>query len=151
MPQRPIRSLAVVGVLALGDYVLWNWSVGANHDVVALVAGVTLIPLLIALTWLVVVALARLLAHIAQRSGTKGAGAGGRAAGRNARAGGRHRRSRVGVAAARTSDTRAVAAANAQTASPAGSYPALGNPATATPGLTGTESAAASPSSKLAA
>ena len=67
MPQRPIRSLAVVGVLALGDYVLWNWSVGANHDVVALVAGMTLIPLLIALTWLVVVAVARLLAHAAQR------------------------------------------------------------------------------------
>lgn len=77
MPQRPIRSLAVVGVLALGDYMLWNWSVGANHDIVALVAGVTLIPLLIALAWLVVVAVARLLAHAAHRPRARGAGARG--------------------------------------------------------------------------
>ena len=79
MPQRPIRSLAVVGVLALGDYVLWNWSVGANHDVIALVAGVTLIPLLIAFAWLAVVAAARLLAHAAHRPRARGAGARGAA------------------------------------------------------------------------
>ncbi len=66
MPQRPIRSLAVVGVLALGDYLLWNWSLGANHDVVALVAGMILIPLLIALAWLAVVAIVRLLARAAK-------------------------------------------------------------------------------------
>ncbi len=113
MPQRPIRSLAVVGLLALGDYMLWNWSVGANHDVVALVAGVTLIPLLIALAWLVMVALGRLLAHLAHRP-------------------------------------RASAATS--TAEP---HLALGdpNPATATvaAGRAGSESTAASPSSKLAA
>ena len=57
---------------------LWNWSVGANHDVIALVAGVTLIPLLIALAWLVVVAIARFLAHVAQRSRATGSGARGR-------------------------------------------------------------------------
>jgi hypothetical protein len=68
VPQRPIRSLAVVGVLALGDYLLWKWSLGANHDVVALVSGMTLIPLLIALAWLTVVAGVRLLASLARRS-----------------------------------------------------------------------------------
>jgi type II secretory pathway pseudopilin PulG len=67
VPQRPQRSLAVVGVLALGDYLLWNWSIGANHDVVALVSGMTLIPLLIALAWLLLVAAARLIGHVAQR------------------------------------------------------------------------------------
>ncbi len=66
MPQRPTRSLAVVSVLALGDYLLWNWSLGANHDVVALVAGMILIPLLIAVAWLVVVAIVRLLARAAK-------------------------------------------------------------------------------------
>ncbi len=137
MPQRPIRPLAVVGVLALGDYLLWNWSLGANHDVVALVAGVTLIPLLIALAWLVVVAIARLVARAA-RLPKAGAGtrAGGGATGRDARAGGRSRGSQVGVA----------------TAEP---HPALGDPtpatATVAAGRAGSESTAASPSSKLAA
>ncbi len=141
MPQRPIWSLAVVGVLALSDYVLWNWSVGANHDVVALVAGMTLIPLLIALTWLVVVAVARLLAHAAQRPKTSRAGARGGAAGRETRADARSRGSRVGVSATSTSGARAVAPPGAQTTSAAEPHPALGDPA----------ATAASPSSKLAA
>jgi hypothetical protein len=129
VPQRPIRSLAVVGVLALGDYLLWNWSLGANHDVVALVAGMTLIPLLIALAWLVVVAVARLLAYTAQRpKAGVGVRAGGGAARRDATAGGRPRESHVGVTAAEP-------------------HPALGDP---TPTLTG-RGGAASPSSKLAA
>lgn len=129
MPQRPIRSLAVVGVLALGDYLLWNWSLGANHDVVAQVAGMALIPLLIALAWLVVVAIARLIAHAAQLS-RAGAGvrAGGGSVGRDAAAGRRSRGSRVGVAAAAPN-------------------PALADPATAAARTT----PAASPSSKLAA
>ncbi len=57
-------------MLAVGDYLLWKWSLGANHDVVALVSGMTLIPLLIALAWLAVVAGVRLLASLARRSGT---------------------------------------------------------------------------------
>ncbi len=143
MPQRPTRSLAVVGVLALGDYMLWNWSVSANHDIVALVAGVTLIPLLIALAWLVVVAVARLLAHAAQRPRASGAGARAGAAGRDARTGGRSRGSRVGVSAASSDGARAVAATGAQTTSVAEPHLALGDPTPAT--------AASSPSSKLAA
>jgi hypothetical protein len=155
VPQRPIRSLAVVGVLALGDYVLWNWSVGANHDVVALVAGVTLIPLLIALAWLVVVAVARLLAHAAHRPQARGAGARATAGARDARAGGRSRGSRVGISVARTSGARAVAATGAQTTSAAEPHVALGDPtptaATTAAGRAGSEATAASPSSKLAA
>ncbi len=143
MPQRPIRSLAVVGVLALGDYMLWNWSVGANHDVIALVAGVTLIPLLIALAWLVVVAIARFLAHVAQRSRATGSGARATAAHRDARAGGRSRGSRVGVSPASTATARAAAATGAQPTSAAEPHHALGDPTPA--------AATASPSSKLAA
>jgi hypothetical protein len=144
VPQRPIRSLAVIGVLALGDYMLWNWSLGANHDAVALVAGMTLIPLLIALTWLVVVAIARLLAHAAQlpKAGA-GAHVGGDEALRGARAGGRSRGSRVGGGAASTTGARAVAATGAQTTSAAEPHLALGDPTPA--------AATASPSSKLAA
>jgi hypothetical protein len=59
--------LVIVVVLALCDYLLWNWSLSANHDILALVSGMALIPLLIALAWLLVIALARLIAHAAQR------------------------------------------------------------------------------------
>jgi len=66
--NRPLRPLAIVALLALGDYLLWNWSVSGNHDALALVAGVTLIPLLIALVWLTVLAVAHLFALAARRS-----------------------------------------------------------------------------------
>jgi hypothetical protein len=66
-PRRPFLSLAIVALLAFCDYLLWNWSLGVNHDILALVSGMTLIPLLIALAWLLVLALAHLLARIAQR------------------------------------------------------------------------------------
>jgi hypothetical protein len=67
--------LAGVTLLALGDYLLWNWSVGAGHDIVALVAGVALIPLLIAFAWLLVLGVARLLADVAQRPRSRSAAA----------------------------------------------------------------------------
>ncbi len=130
MPQRPHRPLAVVSVLALGDYLLWNWSLGANHDVVALVAGMTLIPLLIAFAWLVLVAAARLIGRVAPRPKVGSAA--------HARGGARvdgHRRggTRVGVAA-----ESALGAMG-----PPGSEEAAAGRATA--------ATAASPSSKLAA
>jgi hypothetical protein len=74
-PLRP--RLVLVVLLALGDYLLWNWSLSANHDILALVSGMTLIPLLIALVWLLVLAVARLIAHTAQRPRVR-AGAGER-------------------------------------------------------------------------
>jgi hypothetical protein len=59
--------LAIVFVLAVGDYLLWNWSLGGSHDVLALVSGLTLVLLVIALFWLVALSVGRLLARIAQR------------------------------------------------------------------------------------
>ncbi len=79
MPHRPLRPpLAIVLLLALGDYLLWNWSLSANHDILALVSGMTLIPLLIALAWLLVLAVARLITDTAQRPRAR-SGAGERA------------------------------------------------------------------------
>jgi hypothetical protein len=66
--HRPLRRpLAVVLLLSLVDYGLWNWSLGASRDVIALVAGMTLIPLLIALSWLVLVGATRLTGDVARR------------------------------------------------------------------------------------
>jgi hypothetical protein len=96
VPQRPQRPFAVVGVVALGDYLLWNWSLGANHEVVALVSGVTLIPLLIAFAWLLLVAVARLIGHVAQRPKV---GSATRVRGGARVGGGGSRGTRVGVAA----------------------------------------------------
>jgi hypothetical protein len=67
VPNRPLRPLAAVALLALGDYLLWNWSLSVNRDILALVSGMTLIPLLIACVWLLVLSVARLIARTAQR------------------------------------------------------------------------------------
>jgi hypothetical protein len=58
------RPLALVSALAGGDYLLWNWSLQGNHDALALVAGLTLPPLAIALIWLLALNAARLLARL---------------------------------------------------------------------------------------
>jgi hypothetical protein len=62
------RPLAIVSVLAVGDYLLWNWSLNGNHDVLALVSGLTLPPLAIACIWLFALSVMRLLAHTVNRS-----------------------------------------------------------------------------------
>ncbi len=62
------RPLALVSVLAIGDYLLWNWSLNGNHDVPALVSGLTLPPLAIAFIWLFALSAMRLLAHTVNRS-----------------------------------------------------------------------------------
>ena len=49
MSQRP---LVFVSGLTIGDYLLWNWSLNANHAVIALVSGLTLPPLALATLWL---------------------------------------------------------------------------------------------------
>ena len=64
MSRRPL--VFVVG-LTLGDYLLWNWSLNGNHDVIALVAGLTLPPLAVIAAWLLAVSAARLVARIARR------------------------------------------------------------------------------------
>jgi hypothetical protein len=65
------RPLATVSGLTIGDDLLWNWSLNANHDVLSLVSGLTLPPLVIACVWLLAVTVARLLART-----TRGAGRG---------------------------------------------------------------------------
>jgi hypothetical protein len=62
------RPLAIVSGLTIGDYLLWNWSLNANHDVLALVSGLTLPPLAIACVWLIAVTVARLLARTTRGS-----------------------------------------------------------------------------------
>ncbi len=40
-----LRALAFLLVLTVADYMLWNWSIAGGHDIVSLVAGLTLLPL----------------------------------------------------------------------------------------------------------
>ncbi len=78
------RPVALVSVLALGDYLLWDWSLQGNHDVLALISGLTLVLLAIALIWLVALNAGRLLAHLVHRPVTQ-RGAPAAAASRSAR------------------------------------------------------------------
>ncbi len=55
------RPLVLVSGLTFGDYLLWHWSLNGNHDVIALVSGLTLPPLAVALVWLLAVSLGRVL------------------------------------------------------------------------------------------
>jgi hypothetical protein len=64
----PIRRLALVCGLTLADYLLWNSSLSANHEVIALVSGLTLPFLLLASTVLLALTLARVI------SGSVGSG-----------------------------------------------------------------------------
>lgn len=67
MTNRPLRPLAIFLLLAFGDYLLWNWSLNSNRDILALIAGTTLMPLVIAIAWLLVISVARFLAEVARR------------------------------------------------------------------------------------
>lgn len=61
------RPLVFVTGLAVGDYLLWNWSLNGNHTVLALVSGLTLPPLAVAWLWLLTMSVARLIARTARR------------------------------------------------------------------------------------
>ena len=61
------RPLVFVLGLTLGDYLLWNWSLDGNHDVLALVAGLTLPPLAVASLWMLALGLLRMTAAFARR------------------------------------------------------------------------------------
>jgi hypothetical protein len=85
--HRPLRRpLALAALLSLGDYLLWNWSLSDSHEVLALVAGMTLVPLLIALTWLLALSTTRLIAGAARYA--RAHSVGGLAAARRQRTGG---------------------------------------------------------------
>jgi hypothetical protein len=60
------RPLALVSVLAGADYLLWNWSLQGSHDVLALISGLTLPPLALALIWLLGLNVARGLTQMAR-------------------------------------------------------------------------------------
>jgi len=62
------RPLAFVSGLTLGDYLLWNWSLNANHDVLALVSGLTLPPLALACAWILALTVIRLIGSSTRRS-----------------------------------------------------------------------------------
>jgi hypothetical protein len=56
-----------VSGLTAGDYLLWSWSLSGNHDVLALISGLTLPPLAVVCLWLLVLSAARLIARTARR------------------------------------------------------------------------------------
>jgi len=85
----------LVSGLTVGDYLLWNWSLNGNHEVLALVAGLTLPPLAVACVWLLVLSAARLVAGLARRSPASRSPARRSAARRSAAHNATHRRSRV--------------------------------------------------------
>ncbi len=61
------RPLVFFSGLTVADSLLWNWSLNSNHDVLALVSGLTLPPLAVASLWLLSLTVARLLARVARR------------------------------------------------------------------------------------
>jgi hypothetical protein len=65
------RPLVFVSGLTIGDYLLWSWSLGGSHDVLALVSGLTLPPLAVACLWLLALSAARLIARTARRPGRR--------------------------------------------------------------------------------
>jgi hypothetical protein len=62
------RPLVFVLGLTVGDYLVWNWSLNGNHDVLALISGLTLPPLALASLWILAITLARLVGAFAGRS-----------------------------------------------------------------------------------
>jgi hypothetical protein len=58
-------------VLTAVDYVLWDWSIASGHDIVSLVAGLTLLPLAAVSLGGLVLTGARLLGLLLGRSGLR--------------------------------------------------------------------------------
>ena len=56
------RPLPVFVGLTIVDYLAWTWSVAHGPQVLALICGLALTPLLLATAWMVVVAVTRFLA-----------------------------------------------------------------------------------------
>lgn len=53
--------MLLVAALAGGDYLLWNWSSNGGSATIALISGLALAPLILALLWLLSVTVARVL------------------------------------------------------------------------------------------
>jgi hypothetical protein len=61
------KPLVSVSGLTVADYILWNWSLNSNHDVLALVSGLTLPPLAVGWLWLLALTVIRAIALSAWR------------------------------------------------------------------------------------
>ncbi|HEY7933522.1 MAG TPA: hypothetical protein VID48_06820 [Solirubrobacteraceae bacterium] len=68
------RLLVTVAALATCDYLLWNWSLAANHTVMALVSGLTLPLLSVVFAWLLLLTAARVILY-SVRKPRRGSGA----------------------------------------------------------------------------
>ena len=64
MSYAPLASFAG---LSLGDYGLWKWSLAGNHQILAVVFGLTLPPLALAFAWMLVIASIRLFGALTRR------------------------------------------------------------------------------------
>jgi hypothetical protein len=62
------RPLVFVSGLTVGDYLLWNWSLNGSHDVLALISGLTLPPLVVVGLWLLALSGGRVIARYTRRS-----------------------------------------------------------------------------------
>lgn len=62
-----LGPIAVVFALVALDYGVWTWAIAGNHEIVALVAGLAMAPLVIALAWLVALALGSGALAVARR------------------------------------------------------------------------------------
>lgn len=56
-----LRALPPLLAVVAADYALWDWSIASGHDVVSLVAGLTLLPMAAIALGMLAVATARLL------------------------------------------------------------------------------------------
>jgi hypothetical protein len=65
-----LRVLAFLLVLTAGDYLLWDWSIADNHDILSLLAGLTLVPLAAVSLAQLVLAAGRLMTLLLGRSST---------------------------------------------------------------------------------
>ena len=61
------RPSVFVLALTVGDYLLWNWSLNGNHDVIALAAGLTLPPLALVSFWILALGAMRVIAMVVRR------------------------------------------------------------------------------------
>lgn len=66
-----LRALVPLLVLTAVDYALWDWSIAGGHDIVSLVAGLTLLPLAAVSLGGLVLTGARLLGLLLGRSGPR--------------------------------------------------------------------------------
>ena len=66
-----LRALVPLLVLTGVDYALWDWSIADGHDIVSLVAGLTLLPLAAIAIGGLALAGARLFGLLLGRSGSR--------------------------------------------------------------------------------